>query len=167
MCATMLNSVLNRTLNEVLNMADQTVHKGYRLPASLVDRVGQWADDHGVSQAEAVRRLLVAALDGEAQDAPAEPGDAGREDSDAESDTVRALREHVLDLRATIATLTAQAGEKDEQLRAALGLADHAQALQAAQAAQARALIEAATEPRPGVLERVRRWWAGDPGREG
>ena len=150
-------------------MPEAKITKGYRLPADLVEQVETWAQEHEVTQAEAVRRLLTAALaadEGEGQR-------AGQEQA-AEAELVRELREHVISLKAQVSAMTAQAEQarqdaqaqltaKDEQLRAALGLADHAQQLQAAQAKQAQALIEAGTAPRPGVLERVRRWWAGDP----
>ena len=152
-----------------------TVHKGYRLDVELVERLDAWAESHGMTQAEAVRRLLEAGL---------EDADAGQEGKEAEgqesggaptpkadAETRAMLGEHIRDLRATISTLTAQVAEKDAQIRRLADIADHAQALQAAHAQKQ--LLEAAGAvdvaqgveqegtQRQGWRARLARWIAG------
>ena len=101
------------------------VHRGYRLDAELVAQIAAWAEDHGTTEAEAVRTLLAQAL---------ASGDAGQEGQAAGADTLAMLGDHIKDLRANVSTLTAQLAEKDAQIHRLADLADHAQALQAAQA---------------------------------
>lgn len=156
-----------------------TVHKGYRLDVELVERLDAWAEGHGMTQAEAVRKLLASALEDagegleeegharEAEDAPTTP-------PSADADTRAMLGDHIRDLRVTISTLTAQVAEKDAQIRRLADIADHAQALQAAQAQTQ--LLEAAGAvdvqqgveqegtQRQGWRARLARWIAG--GRE-
>lgn len=149
-----------------------TVHKGYRLDVELVERLDAWAESHGMTQAEAVRRLLEAGL---------EDADAGQEGKEAEgqgaptptadAETRAMLGEHIRDLRATISTLTAQVAEKDAQIHRLADIADHAQALQAAHAQKQ--LLEAAGAvdvqqgveqegtQRQGWRARLARWIAG------
>ena len=103
------------------------VHRGYRLDAELVAQIAAWAEDHGITEAEAVRTLLAQAL---------ASGDAGQEEQGQASgaETLAMLGDHIKDLRANVSTLTAQLAEKDAQIHRLADLADHAQALQAAQA---------------------------------
>lgn len=159
-----------------------TVHKGYRLDVELVERLDAWAEAHGMTQAEAVRKLLAAALEdadkgheGE-EDARSthSQGQEGGEDAPtptAGADTLAMLGDHIRDMRATISTLTAQVAAKDEQIQRLADIADHAQALQAAQAQTQ--LLEAAGAvdvqqgveregtQRQGWRARLARWIAG------
>ena len=144
-------------------------HRSYRFDEGLLSRLREWADAHGTTEAEAVRRLLTAALDAET----AERGEGTEKAAQTADADVRAmLGEHIRDLRATISTLTAQLHEKDEQLAQALTLADHAQALQAA---HAQTQLLGTTEPAgvsrnvgrdgaraQGWCARLGRWIAGD-----
>ena len=138
-----------------------SVHKGYRLSVELVERIDAWAEAHDMTQAEAVRRLLTIALDGTEDEKPT-----------ADADVLAVLRDNVRDLRQTVATLTAQLSEKDEQIRRVADLADHAQALQAAQAhsnlleateaitVQQQATKQGTAQP-TGWRARVARWLMG------
>jgi len=154
-----------------------TVHKGYRLDVGLVERLDAWAEAHGMTQAEAVRILLSTALEdgGEGQEEEGhshEAEDAPTPQPTADADTRAMLGEHIRDLRATISTLTAQVAEKDAQIHRLADIADHAQALQAAQAQTQ--LLEAAGAVdvqqgveregtgRQGWRARLARWIAGD-----
>lgn len=165
-----------------------TVHKGYRLDVELVERLDAWAEAHGMTQAEAVRKLLASALEDaggdQEKEATRSARSQGQEDKRLEAedaptaapdaDTRAMLGEHIRDLRATISTLTAQVSEKDAQIRRLADIADHAQALQAAQAQTQ--LLEAAGAvdvqqgveqegtQRQGWRARLARWIAG--GRE-
>ena len=117
-----------------------TIHKGYRLDVELVERLDAWAEAHGMTQAEAVRTLLAAGLEDagqEEKEAGGQEGEGHAEDAPtptADAETRAMLGEHIRDLRATISTLTAQVAEKDAQIHRLADIADHAQALQAAQA---------------------------------
>ena len=134
-------------------------HRSYRMDDALLSRLRAWAEDHGTTEADALRRLLAAALDAEEQAGDAEEAGEGR--GAADPDTLAMLGEHIRDLRATISTLTAQLREKDDQLARALTLADHAQALQAAHAQTQ--LIEASdlAKAAPGWRLRLARWIGG------
>lgn len=152
-----------------------TVHKGYRLDVGLVERLDAWAEAHGMTQAEAVRRLLEAGLEdgGEGQEGQEAEGqeDAGSPTPTADADTRAMLGEHIRDLRATISTLTAQVAEKDAQIRRLADIADHAQALQAAHAqtqlleaagaADVQQGVEQEGTQRQGWRSRLARWIAG------
>lgn len=165
-----------------------TVHKGYRLDVELVERLDAWAEAHGMTQAEAVRKLLASALEDTSEDHEKEATRSARTQGQggdganlpnwevdgataADADTRAMLGEHIRDLRATISTLTAQVSEKDAQIRRLADIADHAQALQAAQAQTQ--LLEAAGAvdvqqgveregtQRQGWRARLARWIAG------
>ena len=170
-----------------------TVHKGYRLDTGLVERLDAWAEAHGMTQAEAVRALLAAGLEdageGRGKGDVRSTHTQGQEDgganlhsgevggtttTTADAETRAMLGEHIRDLRATISTLTAQVAEKDAQIRRLADIADHAQALQAAQAQTQ--LLEAAGAvdvqqgvehegtQRQGWRARLARWIAGGEG---
>lgn len=165
-----------------------TVHKGYRLDVELVERLDAWAEAHGMTQAEAVRTLLAAGLEdagegqeeegvrsthtqGQGSDGANLPNWEVDGATTADADTRAMLGEHIRDLRATISTLTAQVAEKDAQIHRLADIADHAQALQAAQAQTQ--LLEAAGAvdvqqgveqegtQRQGWRARLARWIAG------
>ena len=115
-----------------------TVHKGYRLDEALVERLDAWAEAHGMTQAEAVRSLLARAMD--------EDGAEREEDTTQAADDLQAeawreqramLGEHILDLRQTVSTLTAQVAEKDRQIARLQDIAEHEQVLQAAHVGRA------------------------------
>lgn len=150
-----------------------TVHKGYRLDVELVERIDAWAEAHGMTQAEAVRKLLTTALEDAGQEGQEDGGreDAGASTATASAETLAMLGEHIRDLRANVSTLTAQVAEKDAQIHRLLDVADHAQALQAAQAQtqllEAAGAVDAAQgvqqegTQRQGWRTRLARWIAG------
>lgn len=150
-----------------------TVHKGYRLDVELVERLDVWAEAHGMTQAEAVRSLLAAALEGE-DDSQEKEGQEGERKGTADAETRAMLGEHIRDLRATVSTLTAQVAEKDAQIHRLADIADHAQALQAAHAQKQLLEAAGAVDVQQGVEQegthrqgwrtRLARWIAG--GRE-
>lgn len=119
-----------------------TTQKTYRLDNELLERVDRWAEDHQTNQANAVRRLIVMGLDSDEQ----ATGAASPEEEQREVERLTAsmehlkeqkalLSDHILTLKDTVATLTAQLNEKDQQLRRANDLAEHEQILQAAHVA--------------------------------
>lgn len=140
------------------------VHKSYRLDEDTLARVTSWAEEHGITTTQAMEQLLAAGLD-------AQDGEERQEQEQADADTRAMLGEHIRDLRATVSTLTAQIGEKDEQIRRLTDLADHAQVLQAAQvrgqlmdAAEAMDVAHDGTQDetqRTGWRMRLARWIAG------
>lgn len=135
-----------------------------RVEASTLEALDAYAQAHGMTRTAALEALLEAALGGDhgAGEADREGGQAG--DLRAVCDV---LRQSNADLRATVSTLTAQLAEKDGQIAQALTLADHAQALQAAQAREK--LLAAAEavdvrqdgEERKGWRARLARWIGG------
>ena len=109
-------------------------HKSYRLEAATVEAIEAYAEAHGITNSEALA-ALVAAGSAEREDARPERAERGGGSGAAG---------HVADLRAEIATLTAQLAEKDRQISGLMAIADQAQRLQAAEAT--RALAEARTD---------------------
>ena len=109
------------------------VHKSYRIEADTVADVEAYARDEGVSNSEAVERLLRAGL-GAGCEAPAQAPAAQGADLQAVCDV---LRQSNADLRQTVSTLVAQLAVKDEQIRQAHELADHSQRLHMAEVAKA------------------------------
>lgn len=128
------------------------LHRTYRLEADIVADLEAFADENGITKAEAIENLLRAALDSSstAQDerTPSEP----REDHSADTALVDVLRGNVTDLRAQVATLTNQIAAKDEQISqlmeqagALMKITGNAQALQGA--AEQRAFMAGTTTP--------------------
>ncbi|MGN8690221.1 hypothetical protein ACTND8_09985 [Atopobiaceae bacterium HCP3S3_F7] len=155
-----------------------TVHKGYRLDVELVGRLDAWAEAHGMTQAEAVRTLLAAGLEdagegqeeegvrsthtqgqgqGQGSDGATLPNWQGKGATTADADARAMLGEHIRDLQAAISTLTAQVAEKDAQIRRLSDIADHAQALQAAQAQTQLLEAAGAVDVQQGVQQGVER----------
>lgn len=152
-----------------------TVHKGYRLDVELVGRLDAWAEAHGMTQAEAVRTLLAAGLEdagggqeeegarsthaqGQGQGSGANlPNWQGKGATTADADARAMLGEHIRDLQAAISTLTAQVAEKDAQIRRLSDIADHAQALQAAQAQTQLLEVAGAVDVQQDVQQGVER----------
>ena len=140
------------------------VHKSYRLDEETVARVTSWAEERGVTITQAMEQLLAAGLD-------AQDGEQEQAQATADAEMRAMLGEHIRDLRATVSTLTAQVSEKDVQIRRLTDLADHAQALQAAQvrgqlmeAAEAVDVAHVGTQDetqRPGWRVKLARWIAG------
>lgn len=140
------------------------VHKSYRIEAGTVAEVEAYAHEAGVSNSEAVERLLRAGLDAGQED------QAGGRGADLQG-VCDVLRQSNADLRQTVSTLVAQLAVKDEQTRRLADIADHAQALQAAQAqtqlleaagaVDAQQGIEQDGTRRQGWRARLARWIAG------
>lgn len=140
------------------------VHKSYRLDEETVARVTSWAEERGVAITQAMEQLLAAGLD-------AQDGEQEQAQATADAEMRAMLGEHIRDLRATVSTLTAQVSEKDVQIRRLTDLADHAQALQAAQvrgqlmeAAEAVDVAHVGTQDetqRPRWRVKLARWIAG------
>jgi hypothetical protein len=140
------------------------VHKSYRLDEETVARVTSWAEERGVTITQAMEQLLAAGLD-------AQDGEQEQAQATADAEMRAMLGEHIRDLRATVSTLTAQVSEKDVQIRRLTDLADHAQALQAAQvrgqlmeAAEAVDVAHVGTQDetqRPRWRVKLARWIAG------
>ena len=108
------------------------VHKTFRMGAESVELLEAYARDAGISNSEAMERLIRA---GTAQDGPkgAEPTDGANDGTTERLEGLQAvvdvLRESNTDLRATVSTLTAQIAAKDAQITRAHELAYNAQAL--------------------------------------
>jgi hypothetical protein len=120
------------------------VHRSYRLEEETVSRVDAYASAHGIKQTEAVELLLTSALGGDGED---------RADAENASDVTEILHGNLADLRRYADTLTAQLEEKDRQIakkdvqiEALNNIADHAQALQAAD----KHLAAASEDSKPG-----------------
>lgn len=124
------------------------LHRTYRLEADIVADLEAFADENGITKAEAIENLLRAALDGSS----AAPRQDQEERQGQDEQTIEALRGNVTDLRAQVATLTNQIAAKDEQISqlmeqagALMKITGNAQALQVA--AEQRALMAGTTTP--------------------
>lgn len=130
------------------------VHKSYRIEAGTVADVEAYARDVGISNSEAVERLIRAGLD-----AGSGPTEAPHGGDDAPGTDLRAvcdvLRQSNADLRQTVSTLVAQLAVKDEQIQRAHDLADHSQRLHMAEVQRALP-PEGGKQRKPTLLERVR-----------
>lgn len=123
-----------------------------RLETTTLDRIAAFSEGAGITRGAAIEALLIEAL--EASDkAVQDPvssdnandgqipidGDSGPNTAphgptrapDEARAVIEVLRESNADLRATVSTLTAQLATKDEQIRAAHDIANHAQTLHA------------------------------------
>lgn len=103
---------------------------GIRLEAETIEALDGYAEANGISRTEAVERAVTTLTGSGGQQA----GEAPYPDLRAVCDVLRASN---ADLRAIVSTLTAQLAEKDKQIEAAHGLADHAQRLHAAEVQKA------------------------------
>lgn len=126
-----------------------TKHKGYRLDTDLLDRIDAWAEEHGTTEAEAVRSLLALALERDGETTAADL----RESADGEAEALRRelatlkaqadtwheqkamLGDHITTLKEQTYTLTAQVAEKDRQIERLQDITEHSQILQAAHVA--------------------------------
>lgn len=136
------------------------LHKTYRIEAGIVEAVESYARGAGISNGEAVERLLSAGLSaggdsaGADQRATEAAQDAGRgevppTDLRAVCDVLRASN---ADLRAEVSRLWAQLATKDEQIHAAHDLADQAHRLHAAEVTRT---LPAGKGKRPSILDRL------------
>ena len=133
------------------------VHKTFRMGPESVELLEAYARDAGISNSEAMERLIRAgtAQDGPKDAAPTDGADSGT--TERLQAVVDVLRESNSDLRQTVSTLTMQLSVKDEQIAAinaqiaqAHDLANQAQQLHAID--KQRAL----PEHRPSLWERMR-----------
>ena len=113
-----------------------------RLDADVMERLDAYAEASGISRTEAVERA-VSSLTEAAQEAAQEPQEdaGGPERAETHAGDLRAvcevLRASNADLRAEVSRLWSQLAEKDRQIAAAQGIADHAQQLHAAEVTRA------------------------------
>lgn len=129
------------------NMGKQ--HVNARFEVSTIEAVDSWAKSHGTTRSAALEALVLTGLN--MPDAPPGPPSDARETAqeaaqeeertEAHNDDSRAviavLRRSNEDLRAEVSRLWAQMAEKDQQIRTAQNLADHAQQLHAAEVTRA------------------------------
>ena len=124
------------------------VHKSYRMEQETIERVEAWAREHGVTVTQAMEELLGRAMSASYAEANAKVSadavdelqrrvDSLQAQSESWHDQKAILGANLLDLRQTVATLTAQVAEKDRQIGRLQDSVDHAQVLQAAQVAGA------------------------------
>lgn len=117
-------------------------HVTLRLDEDVLVRLDTYAEGHGISRTEAVERALVSLFEGtsegrETVEKPLEDEartETGSADLRAVCDVLRASN---ADLRAEVSRLWSQLATKDEQIRTAQSLADHAQQLHAAEVTRA------------------------------
>lgn len=144
-------------------------HVSVRLEESTIEAVDAWAEAHGMTRTAALESIVMAGLGG-ASGTPVDAVDAteARDGTEVPAGDMRAvcdvLRASNADLRAEVSRLWSQLGEKDRQIASAHELADHAQALQAAQAQTK--LLGAADVAQGGTRGtgwrgRLARWIAG------
>lgn len=109
-----------------------------RLDADVMERLDAYAEASGISRTEAVERA-VSSLTEAAQEPQEAAG--GAERAETHAGDLRAvcevLRASNADLRAEVSRLWSQLAEKDRQIAAAQGIADHAQQLHAAEVTRA------------------------------
>ena len=116
-------------------------HVTLRLDEDVLVRLDTYAEGHGISRTEAVERALVSLFEGtsegrETVEKPLE--DEARTEGSADLRAVcDVLRASNADLRAEVSRLWSQLATKDEQIRTAQSLADHAQQLHAAEVTRA------------------------------
>lgn len=114
-------------------------HVSVRLEDSTIEAVDAWAKARGMTRTAALESIVMTGLGG-ASGTPVDSVDATETNHDTAgaAGDLRAvcdvLRASNADLRAEVSRLWSQLGEKDRQIASAHELADHAQALQAAQA---------------------------------
>lgn len=103
---------------------------GIRLEADTIAALDGYAEAHGISRTEAVERAVTALT-----------GADGRQADETRATDLRAvcdvLRASNADLRAEVARLWAQMGEKDRQIERAHELADQSHRLHAAEVTRA------------------------------
>jgi chromosome segregation ATPase len=130
------------------------VHRSYRLDEDVIARVDSYASTKGIRQTEAVELLLTSALDDRKQ------ATATAENA---SELTEVLQGNLADLRRSLDTLAAQLEEKDRQIEkkdlqieALNNIADHAQALQAAD----KQLTTASNDTKPGHRKLFGHWFS-------
>ena len=126
------------------------VHKSFRLDAEAVAELEAFAKEAGISNAEALQRLIQAGVERIGQKAAEGDTEGAQDTTEALRGIVDVLRESNTDLRATVSTLTAQLAVKDEQITRAHELAYNAQALHLQDAQRA------LPEHRPSLWDRLR-----------
>jgi ABC-type transporter Mla subunit MlaD len=123
------------------------VHRSYRLEEETISRVDAYASAHGIKQTEAVEMLLTSALNGDRETEAS---------TETVSDVAEVLRGNLVDLRRHADTLAAQLEEKDQQIKALSDIANHAQALQAAD----KQLTAATDDTKPGRRKLFGHWFS-------
>ncbi len=106
-----------------------------RLDADVMERLDAYAEASGISRTEAVERAVSSLTEAAHEDA-GEPERAETHAEDARA-VCEVLRASNADLRAEVSRLWSQLAEKDRQIAAAQGIADHAQQLHAAEVTRA------------------------------
>lgn len=131
--------------------------KTYSLDEQTIEKLDAWAKAHDMSASAAVDDLVMRGTSQEATE--------GHETADTDTPGHSDAAGHIEDLRGQIAVLTAQLDEKDEQLRrrdeqidGLMSLADHAQALHAADKRIDEATGDDQTPKRKGIRQRLGTW---------
>jgi len=121
-------------------------HVTIRIDGEVLDALDAWAKGRGMTRTAALERLVMDGMSATSEGASdgGETGGKAPEDEErveTHSDELRAvidvLRASNADLRAEVSRLWSQLATKDEQIRAAQSLADHAQQLHAAEVTRA------------------------------
>lgn len=113
-----------------------------RLDAAVMERLDSYAEGSGISRTEAVERAIASLVENPSEGREGPPvADGGEERTETHPEDLRAvcevLRASNADLRAEVSRLWSQLATKDEQIRTAQSLADHAQQLHAAEVTRA------------------------------
>lgn len=121
-------------------------HVNARIDDNVLEALDAWAKDHGMTRTAAVERLVMDGIRANVDPPSVGPEqrqrvDEGTERAETHPEDLRAvidvLRASNADLRAEVSRLWSQLATKDEQIRAAQNLADHAQQLHAAEVTRA------------------------------
>lgn len=121
-------------------------HVTLRIDGEVLDALDAWAEGHGMTRTAALERLVTDGMGASSEDAPearetGERAAEGEERTETRPEDLRAvcevLRASNADLRAEVSRLWSQLATKDEQIRTAQSLADHAQQLHAAEVTRA------------------------------
>lgn len=135
-------------------------HVTIRVDSEVLEALDAWAEVHGMTRTAALERLVMDGMNvsNEGPSEDAETGGKAPEDAErvkTHTEDLRAvcevLRSSNADLRAEVSRLWSQLATKDEQIRTAQGLADHAQQLHAAEVTRALP----ATDQKPTLWERL------------
>ena len=125
-------------------------HRSYRLDEDVLADIAAYADEHGMTQSDALA-ALVRSRRGVSQE-----GDTTQEEDAAAPGLMASMRENLADLRKQNDLLAAQLSEKDRQIESLSDIADHAQALQAAD----KQLAAASEDKKPGRRKLFGRWFS-------
>jgi antitoxin component of RelBE/YafQ-DinJ toxin-antitoxin module len=133
-------------------------HFSFRLEEDTAEALDRYAKAHAMTRAQVVEALIKGATD--AQEAP-QQASKKQDGQQGNKETLEALKDNIADLRRQQETLRAQLAEKDRQLTSLAEIANHAQALQAAEkqlSSTSEDTDEEGKSKRPRLKERLGRW---------